>query len=156
MNWGMGLPLHFGEAIFSKLAVSNLPACRVVCKTWNAMILDYASSSKFLTNDFILSTCDNVPNCNLTNQCNPKMHCFRFDPTRHLDVDFDGFELEGNKSAPFGFDGDWSSITLTKSCNGLLFICKFNPMTNEFMQIPAFAFGFSPTTKQYKFELYCL
>lgn len=118
MKWGSGLPLDIGKAIFSRLVVSDLAACRVVCKTWNALILDYASSSKLLTNDFILFTCDTLhPIYGPNIPCNHNVHCLRFDSAKHLDVDFDlELEVEVNKSP---FDGDWTLILPIASCNGL-------------------------------------
>ncbi|XP_038875053.1 F-box protein At3g07870-like [Benincasa hispida] len=85
---------------------------------------------------------------------------------KNLQTDFD-FELEFTKSGSLQFDGGWSYVILRNQCNGLVFISKntfyckcdgiFNPMTNEFIQVPEFyddiydfGFGFSPTTKQYK------
>ncbi|XP_011660339.1 putative F-box protein At1g32420 [Cucumis sativus] len=168
-DWVSGLPSDIGKTIFSKLLVSNLPACRVVCKAWNELILDHASSaSKFLTNDFILFTCDVLhPFPCPDNHTNPNMHCLRFD---NLDLDLDlDLELEVNKSSSFEAGVVYKLIN---SCNGLLLIYKlplcfpgefllrvgiFNPMTNEFFQVPHdeiveyhYGFGFIPATKQYK------
>ncbi|XP_038879760.1 uncharacterized protein LOC120071509 [Benincasa hispida] len=165
VNWGRELQEDIGESIFGRLVVSNLATCRVVCKTWNSLILDYSSSSKLLTNDFILFTRDGNPICGSSSLYNPKMHCFRLDD---LDVDSD-MEFEVNKFASLRFDGDWSFILPIRSCNGLLLISKstfycscmgiFNPMTNEFFRVPrdnfdankyVYGFGFIPTTKHYK------
>ncbi|XP_008459707.2 putative F-box protein At3g16210 [Cucumis melo] len=160
MNINLRLPPHIVRAIFSKLSISNLPTCRVVCKTWNNLVLEYASSTKFLpTTTLFLSMADEISNYipfKSTPWCNPKIHC----------VDIDS---KTSYVASFGFEGDWSYITIVNSCNGLLYICKFtfdslcegilNPMTNEFMEIPqpeieldvhSIGFGFSPRTKQYK------
>ena len=168
MTWGEGLPTDIAISIFSKLIISNLRVCRLVCKTWNAMVLDYAHSYK-LNNDFLLSVSDVVPNPRSSWLCNARMYCFRSDPTKRLDVYLDFFELEGSKSAfsvPFD-DGDWSRVTMMCYCNGLLFVCKsklntvchgiFNPTTNEFHHVPKifcdiyhFGLGCIPSTKEYK------
>ncbi|XP_031742179.1 F-box protein At3g07870-like [Cucumis sativus] len=169
MTWGEGLPTDIAISIFSKLIISHLRVCRLVCKTWNAMVLDYAHSCK-LNNDFLLSVSDVVPNPRSSWLCNARMYCFRSDPTKRLDVYLDFFELEGSKSAfsvPSVDDGDWFRVTLICYCNGLLFVCKsklntmchgiFNPTTNEFYHVPEvfydiyhFGLGYIPSTKQYK------
>ncbi|KAA0039747.1 F-box protein [Cucumis melo var. makuwa] len=166
MKLGRGLPHHIVREILRWVVISNFPNLRVVSKTWNLFILDYAHEfSSTNANAFLLSTCDRTPN---NKDLNHKMHCIRFDTTTHLD-----FDLESEwttKSPSLSFDGDWPFISLVdNSCNGLVFICKcafftrcdgiFNPMTNEFFQIPrgeldgdiySYELGFSPTTKQYK------
>lgn len=170
MKWGRGVPPFIATTIFSKLVISNLPSCRLVCKTWNDLVLDYASSSKFqfLTNAFLLSTSDPVLDpISKASLTNPKLHSINLPTTKHLDdVDFD-LELEFIKSGSLQFHGHWSFIIINNQCNGLMYISKytfyswcygiFNPMTNEFIQIPesdddiyVFGFGYSPTTKQYK------
>ncbi|XP_038890298.1 F-box protein At3g07870-like [Benincasa hispida] len=170
MKLGRGLPRRIVREIFSKLVISDLPNLRLISKTWNDMVLDYANSShhEFLTNAFFLSTCDNR-----LDPRNLKMHCIRFDTTKHLDVDFD-LESEWTKSSSLCFDGEWTFMAIMNYCSGLLLICKcanytrcdgiFNPMTNEFLQVPRgqldndiyyFGFGFTTTTKQYKLFRVC-
>ena len=167
IDWGKGLPPLIAKIIFSKLVISNLPSCRFVCKTWNHLVLHYASSTQlqFLTNAFLLSTSDQMLNYEL---CNPKMHSINLDNTQCSD-DVD-LEMEFIKSGSFQFYGDWTfMILMAHPCNGLVFISKcsdytwcqgiFNPMTNEFFQVSEqdtfddfynYGFGLSPVTKQYK------
>ena len=169
IDWGKGLPPLIAKTIFSKLVISNLPSCRFVCKTWNHLVLHYASSTQlqFLTNAFLLSTSDRMLNYEL---CNPKMHCINLDNRQSSnDVDFD-LEWEFIKSGSLQFYGDWTfMILLAHPCNGLMFISKcsdytwcqgiFNPMTNEFFQVSEqdtfddfyhYGFGLSAISKQYK------
>ncbi|KAA0039746.1 F-box protein [Cucumis melo var. makuwa] len=167
MKLGRGLPPHIVSEILRRLVISNLPNLRVVSKTWNLFILDYAHEfSSTNANAFLLSTSDTGPG---NKDLNPKMYCIHFDTTKHLDLDLDfDLELEWTKPPSLSFDGDWSFIPMMdNSCNGLVFIRKcaffsdgiFNPMTNEFLQVPRheldgdnyfYGLGFSPTTKQYK------
>lgn len=40
----MSLPFNVVKVMFSKVAISNLLAYTLVCKTWNDFVIDYASS----------------------------------------------------------------------------------------------------------------
>ena len=166
MELGRGLPPHIVGEILCRVVISNFPNLRLLSKAWNHFILHNAHDFFFTNaNDaFLLSTCDRTPD---NKDLNPKMHCIRFDTTKHLGLDL---ESEWTKSPSLTFDGDWSFIYMNdNSCNGLVFLCKgafysrhdgiFNPMTNEFFQVPRsefdgdnyhFGLGFSPITKQYK------
>ena len=173
MDWGR-LPTCIGTTIFSKLVISNLPICRLVCRTWNHIVLDYASATQFqclttalliCTNDEAISFLDDSSKVN----CNATMQCMDFDSRKHLHANFD-LDSELMKSPSLLFDGNWS-IHIISQCNGLLYVITnnyeyhglynhgiFNPMTNEFIQIPwhdeygydVIGFGCGISTKQYK------
>ena len=163
----MRLPFNIVKVIFSKLAISNLSVCRLVCKTWNDFVINYASSYRFVPNVFFLCTCDILPSncncncnsrCDMTRECNFKIHC----------IDIDTMSCVGS----FGFEDDHnhSTVSIVSSCHALLLISKLidtddlcegilNPMTNEFLELPEreydesspyYGFGFNPKTKQYK------
>ncbi|CAK9326408.1 unnamed protein product [Citrullus colocynthis] len=159
MNKNGGLiPPHILQVIFSNLPISNLPTCRLVGKTWNDLVLDYASSCKSLPQAFFLFTSQRtIPDANHSYRlryCNPKIHCISTNTMGSV--------------ASFGIDSDSSKIFIFNHCNGLMFITKhtnggrcdgiLNPMTNEFFKLPGpeiddfytIGFGFSPNTNQYK------
>ncbi|XP_004141602.1 F-box protein At3g07870 [Cucumis sativus] len=169
INLGLQLPPNVVEVILPKLTISDLPACRLVSRTWNHLILNYASSSKFIPNLFLAASyeihysrnCNCNPHCRPTFKCNPKMYCIDINRTNNL-------------IASFVFDNnDWPyKIKILNSCNGLLYIHKvgdenfcngiLNPMTNEFFILSTqpkvknediscfYGFGFNLKTKQYK------
>lgn len=166
INGGIGLPSNIVKVIFSKLGIFNLHACRLVSKIWNDMVIDYASSCKFVSHaNFIVSTFEICPpncNCNCNRVCRTPSFC----NAKMHSIDMHNMSFV----ASFGFhDRDCSMVYIYNSCNGLLFISKstggdadvngiLNPMTNEFFELYvndeedsyAYGFGFSPNTKQYK------
>lgn len=168
INLGLQLPPNIVEVILPKLTICDLPACRLVSRTWNHLILNYASSCKFIPNIFLANSyemhysrnCNCHPHCRPTFKCNPKMHC--------MDI-----KQSNNFIAKFVFhNNDWSRIKIFNSCNGLLYIHKvgdenfcngiLNLMTNEFFILSTqprvkneyiscfYGFGFNLKTKQYK------
>lgn len=131
INCGLPLPPHIVQVIFSRLSISTLPTCRIVCKTWNRLILDYACSSKFSRIISIFYFDRNHIPFGLSS--NPKIHCINIDTLSSV--------------ASFEFDADFSAIHIFNHCNGLLFIDKedkngccrlgiLNPMTNELFELP--------------------
>ncbi|XP_022961423.1 F-box protein At3g07870-like [Cucurbita moschata] len=156
------------ELILSKLPYYYLPSCRLVCKTWNNVILSskhdpsISAASNFLFAHVYSNNGDRPSFRNL--------HCLELDPDH----------VEGVRSvASFNLRRKYfrrSFISTINSCNGLLAfvvtkntkrwlssntVVILNPMTNEYFEVPkdefkgnwltcSYGFGFCPKTKHYK------
>ncbi|XP_023516660.1 F-box protein At3g07870-like [Cucurbita pepo subsp. pepo] len=156
------------ELILSKLPYYYLPSCRLVCKTWNDVILSskhdpsISPASNFLLAHVYSNRRDRLSFRNL--------HC--------LELDSDHVE-EVRSVASFNLRRKYfrrSFISTINSCNGLLAfvvtkntkswlnsntVVILNPMTNEYFELPkdefkgnwltcSYGFGFCPKTKHYK------
>ncbi|XP_022968850.1 F-box protein At3g07870-like [Cucurbita maxima] len=156
------------ELILSKLPYYYLPSCRLVCKTWNNVILSskYDLSISADSNFLLAHVYSNRRDCPSFRD----LHCLELDPDH----------VKGVRSvASLNLHRKYfqhSFISTINSCNGLLAfvvtkntkrwltpntVVIFNPMTNEYLELPkdefkrkrlncSYGFGFCPRTKQYK------
>lgn len=167
------MPDHLIQLIFSKLPFVNLPACRLVFKPWNHLVLDYASYSNHIPNTFFAFKLHRHKSSPFLGSRDMALHFKESGPVRMHCIDFDNNYLQGtNIVASFRFDPRNLTIRVPNSCNGLLCVvavgmCSrracvgiLNPMTNEYVELPPcrnsylgfyfFGFGFGSRTKQYK------
>ncbi|KAL0542893.1 hypothetical protein IC582_017974 [Cucumis melo] len=153
-------PDNIIQVILSKVPLFNLTSCRLVCKSWNNLVL----TCKFDPSLFI----------SLAYDCPSRtLYCVDFDPMYS-----EGMNSVGSFSFHPKFSTSSSSISIINACNGLLslLISKrkpgsvsyvlgiLNPMTNEYFKFPAekskshcccgrlysYGLGFNPKKKQYK------
>ncbi|XP_022961419.1 F-box protein At3g07870-like [Cucurbita moschata] len=159
------------ELIVNKLPSYCLPSCRLVCKTWNDVILSSKHHPSIShASDFFLAHVYSDSRDRPNSHCFRNLHCLELDPDH----------MEGVRSvASFNLKRKYfkrSFISTINSCNGLLAfvvtkktnswlspnsVVILNPITNEYFELPKdkfkgnwftcyYGFGFCPKTKQYK------